>query len=320
MPNSESVREMPRGLTEKLVKTIQTKTKWLLPGIATCGPQHKPSDLALEMSKPSASFPDDLPKISIVIPSYNQGLFLERAVQSLIGQRYPALEILVVDGGSTDGSREILERYSPHFHYWCSEPDRGQTHALNKGFERAGGEIMGWLNSDDELAPGSLRRIGRFFSRRSEVDVVYGHRILINENSMEIGRWTLPPHDSRVLSWADYIPQETLFWRRRLWNRIGAILDEEFQFAMDWDLLLRFRDADAKVVRIPQFIGLFRVHESQKTVAEINSIGFHEMQRLRTRAIGYTPSQQRVALGVLWYMIKAKFVESLWKARVLRHG
>jgi glycosyltransferase involved in cell wall biosynthesis len=310
---------MARWLTNRLFTTIQAKALWLLPGIATCAPQHKPIPLPAGTSSVWAFSPNDPPKISVVIPSYNQGPFLERAVQSLIGQSYRALEILVVDGGSTDGSTEILERYSPHLAYWCSEPDRGQTHALNKGFERAGGEIMGWLNSDDRLVPRALHRIAYFFSIHPHVDVVYGHRILINEDDMEIGRWILPPHDSRVLSWADYIPQETLFWRRRLWDRIGAKLDERFQFAMDWDLLLRFRDAGAKMVRLPNFIGLFRVHERQKTCAEINSTGFHEMQQLRTRSIGYTPSTQRVAVGVLWYIVKAKFVEGLWKAGVLRY-
>jgi glycosyltransferase involved in cell wall biosynthesis len=310
---------MARWLTNKLFMTIQAKATWLLPGIATCAPQHKPTSLSAGTSNGCGCSANDPPKISVVIPSYNQGLFLERAVESLICQNYPGLEILVVDGGSTDGSREILERYSSHLDYWCSEPDRGQTNGLNKGFERSRGEIMGWLNSDDQLVPGALQRIAYFFSIHLDVDVVYGHRILINEDDMEIGRWTLPPHDSRVLNWADYIPQETLFWRRRLWNRIGAKLDERFQFAMDWDLLLRFRDAGAKMVRLPSFMGLFRVHERQKTCAEINSTGFDEMQRLRTRAIGYTPSPKRVALGVLWYMIKAKFTESLWKAKILRY-
>jgi glycosyltransferase involved in cell wall biosynthesis len=233
---------MARWLTNRLFTTIQAKAVWLLPGIATCALQHKPTPLPAGTSNVWACSPNDPPKISVVIPSYNQGQFLERAVQSLICQNYPALEILVVDGGSTDGSREILETYSKHLGYWCSEPDQGQTHGLNKGFERSRGEIMGWLNSDDQLVPGALQRMAHFFSIRPDVDVVYGHRILINEDDMEIGRWTLPPHDSRVLNWADYIPQETLFWRRRLWNRIGAKLDERFQFAMDWDLLLRFRD------------------------------------------------------------------------------
>jgi len=310
---------MARWLKDKLLTAILGKAARLLPGLATCAPQHKPTPPAADRINRWACFQDDPPKISVVIPSYNQGRFLERTVQSLICQNYPALEILVVDGGSTDGSREILERYSKHLYYWCSEPDRGQAHALNKGFPHSSGEIMGWLNSDDRLAPGALHRISRFLSDHPDVDAVYAHRVLIDENDMEIGRWTLPPHDARVLTWADYVPQETLFWRRRLWEEVGSKLDENLQFAMDWDLLLRFRDAGAKIVRLPHFLGLFRVHAHQKTCANIESTGFHEMQQLRTRSIGYTPSQQRVALGVLWFMIKAKFVESLWKANILRY-
>jgi glycosyltransferase involved in cell wall biosynthesis len=308
-----------RWLTNRLLRIIQANASWVLPGIATCAPQYNSGARPVEMSNRGAFPPNELPRISVVIPSYDQGSYLEKAVQSLICQNYPALEILVADGGSTDGSREILERYSRYLRWWCSEPDRGQAHALNKGFGRSSGEIMGWLNSDDGLASGALHRVGEFFSDHHSVDAVYGHRILVDENDMEIGRWTLPPHDPRVLSWADYVPQETLFWRRDLWNRIGAKLDESFQFAMDWDLLLRFRDAGARMVRLPNFIGLFRVHERQKTCAEINSTGFYEMQRLRTRTIGYPPSQRRVALGVVWYMIKAKFVESLWKVKILRY-
>jgi glycosyltransferase involved in cell wall biosynthesis len=241
-------------------------------------------------------------------------------LDSLLSQSYANLEILVADGGSTDGTREILNRYSRYLRWWCSEPDRGQTHALNKGFRRSSGEIMGWLNSDDRLAPGALHRISQFLTDHPEVDVVYGHRILIDENDMEVGRWTLPPHDPRVLSWADYVPQETLFWRKPLWEKSGGKLDEDFHFAMDWDLLLRFRNAGAKIVRLPYFLGLFRVHASQNTCANIESTGFHEMQALRKRCLGYTPTQNRIALGVLWYLIKARCVESMWKTGMIDYG
>jgi glycosyltransferase involved in cell wall biosynthesis len=298
---------------------VATCFKVLLPGIAICGAQYRGKSLGLEKRRAVKSSSSHRPSISIVIPSYNQVAFLERAIESLLSQAYPNLEILVADGGSADGSREIIERYSRYLRWWCSEPDRGQAHALNKGFHRSSGEIMGWLNSDDRLVPGALQRVVEFLSGHPGVDAVYGHRILIDENDLEIGRWTLPPHDSRVLTWADYVPQETLFWRRRLWEEVGAKLDEGFQFALDWDLLLRFREAGAKIVRLPHFLGFFRVHSGQKTCANIESTGFHEMQRLRTRAVGYTPSPQRVALGVLWYIIKAKFVESLWKASILRY-
>jgi glycosyltransferase involved in cell wall biosynthesis len=313
-----SVR-MRKDLVTSCLRFIGVHAKVLLPGIAFCGAHYGSKPLHFEQKRVSEQNPSHYPLISIAIPSYNQGVFLERAIESLLSQAYPHLEILVVDGGSRDDSREIIERYSRYLRWWCSETDAGQAHALNKGFRRSRGEIMGWLNSDDRLVPGALGRISEFLSDHPTVDAVYGHRVLIDENDMEVGRWTLPPHDSRVLTWADYVPQETLFWRRRLWEKVGGKLDENLHFAMDWDLLLRFREAGAKMVRLPSFIGLFRVHERQKTSAEIHSTGFHEMQQLRVRSIGYTPSQQRVALGVFWYMIKAKFVESLWKAGIIHY-
>ena len=107
----------------------------------------------------------------------------------------------------------ILERYSHRLTYWASEPDQGQSHAIQKGFERVNGDIMGYLNSDDILLPGALRLVATYFATHPEVDVVYGHRILINESGSEIGRWILPPHSNEATRRSDYIPQETLFWR-----------------------------------------------------------------------------------------------------------
>jgi glycosyltransferase involved in cell wall biosynthesis len=295
-------------------------TKALFPGIAVCGAHYRGRRLRFEEKRAVKSCSSHWLSISVVIPSYNQVAFLERTIESLLSQAYPNLEIFVVDGGSTDGSREIIERYSRYFRWWCSEPDRGQAHALNKGFHRSSGEVMGWLNSDDRLAPGALHRISEFLSNHPGVNAVYGHRILIDENDMEVGRWTLPPHDSRVLTWADYVPQETLFWRRRLWDEVGGKIDESLDFALDWDLLLRFRETGAKIVRLPHFLGLFRVHAGQKTCANIESIGFHEMQKLRKRCLGYAPTQQRVALGVLWYLFKTRCVEIMWKTGILDYG
>lgn len=114
----------------------------------------------------------------------------------------------------------------------------------------------------------------------------------------------MPPHDHDVLSWADYVPQETLFWRRRIWNKAGGHIDESFQFAMDWDLLLRFRDAGANFVRLPRFLAAFRVHPSQKTSANISDIGFREMERLRFRCHGRAVSPQEVTEGVYFYVAR----------------
>src|SRR5258706_8672796 len=119
---------------------------------------------------------------------------------------------------------------------------------------RATGELLAWLNGDDILLPGALDYVVYFFETHPSVDVVYGHRIVIDPTGNEIGRWVLPPHSDRVLSWIDYVPQETLFWRRRAWERVGSHVDETFHFAMDWDMLVRLRDSGATFARLPQFL------------------------------------------------------------------
>src|SRR5439155_11875113 len=121
--------------------------------------------------------------------------------------------------------------------------NRGQAHAINLGFRHATGEILAYLNSDDLLLPGALAYVANHVVRHPEVGVVYGHRVVIDADGREVGRWVLPPQDDASLVWDDYVPQETMFWRRRAWERVGARLDETFHFALDWDLILRFRQA-----------------------------------------------------------------------------
>lgn len=226
------------------------------------------------------------PVISIVTPSYNQGDFLETTIASLLMQEYPALEYIIQDGGSTDSTPALLEKYRYALTHCESKKDNGQSHALNLGFKQTSGDIMAYLNSDDLLMMGALHYVADYFARHPEVDVVYGHRVIINELNQEIGRWVLPPHDNEVLKWADYIPQETLFWRRRIWEKTGGFIDENFHFAMDWDLLLRFKEAGAKFARLPRFLGAFRVHSQQKTSSNMDNTGEKEMMQLRIRSHG----------------------------------
>ncbi|HTT08226.1 MAG TPA: glycosyltransferase family 2 protein [Gammaproteobacteria bacterium] len=256
-----------------------------------------------------------LPKISLVTPSYKQAGFIERTINSVLDQDYPNLEYFVQDGGSMDGTREILDRYSKRLAGWESCPDRGQSQALNLGFAKTSGEIMAWLNSDDILLPGALAYVAEYFNRHPEVDVVYGHRILIDENDHQIGRWMLPAHDDAVLSWADYVPQETIFWRRRIWDKVGGRIDESFRFAMDWDLLVRFRDAGARFARLPRFLGGFRVHPQQKTSAAISEVGCQEMDRIRQRVWGRVPSRTEVRKAVLPYLVKHVVTDLGWQIR-----
>jgi hypothetical protein len=144
---------------------------------------------------------------------------------------------------------------------------------------------MAYLNSDDLLAPGALRCVADYFATHPDVDVVYGHRIIIDDDDREIGRWVMPRHHPETLAWIDYVPQETMFWRKRAWDLAGGI-DPSFQFALDWDLLARFQQAGCRMVRLPYFLAAFRVHAAQKTSQDIHTTGAGEMARIRARFHG----------------------------------
>ena len=264
--------------------------------------QHPPVPLGerrIKVSRPTAA--QDCPSVSIVTPSFQQAHLIERTLKSVVEQNYPKLDYHVQDGGSTDGTVAVLERWHDRLTSWESIPDGGQSAAINLGFAKTKGEIMAWLNSDDVLMPGALDYVASFFHRNPDIDVLYGNRLLIDEDDALIGRWVLPGHDDKVLPWADYVPQETLFWRRAIWEKVGGI-DESFKFAMDWDLLLRFRAAGARFAHRPVYLGAFRIHAKQKTSAAINEIGFQEMNRLRLREFGRDVTRDEIRRAIAPFM------------------
>jgi carbamoyltransferase len=262
---------------------------------------------------------ENAPTISIVTPSLDQARFLEDTIRSVLDQGYPSLEYVVQDGGSEDGTREILERYSDHLHHWESAPDSGQAQALNRGFAHTSGEIMAYLNSDDLLLPGALAYVAGYLRRQPAVDVAYGHRVLIDEAGREIGRQVIPRHDDAVLSWADFIPQETVFWRRTAWEAAGAGFDETFRNAIDWDLLVRLREVGARMVRLPRFLGAFRVHDDQKTTAQGSTVGIDEIDRIRDRLHGRRVSQREALRHVRPYLIRHVVLDQLYRRGVMRY-
>ena len=293
-------------------------SRLLRPGIGQLG-TYSPRPLSYENAKPRfAKVALNPPKISIVIPSYNQGKYLEHTLRSIIDQNYPNLEIFVVDAGSTDETLTVIRRYESVITGWVSEPDGGQTAAINKGFRWTTGEIMAWINSDDLVAKGALHLVAAHFLAHPDTDVVYGDRILIDENGHEIGRWIVPFHSERVMKWADFIPQETLYWRRSAWDLTGQSLDEGFRFAMDWDFLLRLVNANMKFAHIPSFLGLFRVHRSQKTSTQIASVGALEMRRLRIRELGREVSSKEVVANIVPFLLLSRLLEILaWGGKFL---
>jgi glycosyltransferase involved in cell wall biosynthesis len=182
------------------------------------------------------------PKISIVTPSFNQAGFLERTIRSVLDQNYPNLEYIIVDGGSTDGSLEIIRRYEDRLAWWCSEPDGGQSDALNKGFGRATGEIVGWLNSDDLYCPGALHQVGRYLDCHPEVDALHGSLYIIDGEDRLLDAYWSGPFGMAQATYIFHVGlnfhQQTLFWRRELMGRAGMI-DRTLNFSMDRDFIIR---------------------------------------------------------------------------------
>lgn len=226
---------------------------------------------------------EDLPTITIVTPSLNQGSFIGATVSSVLDQEYPALQYVIQDGKSTDATFNVLRSFPANaFELYC-EHDTGQADALNRGFARATGAIHAYLNADDILLDGALRTVGRFFRDHPDVDVLYGNRLIIDESGREVGRWLLPGHMPSLLRHVDYVPQETLFWRASLVSSPAKPFDANLKFAMDWALLLHFLDCRARFAHIPRLLGGFRVHADQKTQAQYASTGREEMAKLRRR-------------------------------------
>lgn len=298
-------------------------TKWYQSARHRLGPklfrlaQHRPRPLRLPQAYYDGQPTFDLPTIAVTTPTLRHGRFIERTIKSVLGQGYPNLQYVVKDGGSKDGTVEVLRRYDRQLDHWESAGDTGQAQAINVGFESATGEIMAYLNSDDLYLPGTLAFVGRFFREHEEVDVVYGHRIVIDEEDRQIGRWILPRHDDELLAYVDYVPQETLFWRRRAWEKVGGYIDESFQFALDWDLLLRFRAARLRMIRLPRFLGAFRVSREQKTASQMATIGIREMNRLRRRYLGEVPSESEIKERVARYILRHWAIDALYATGIV---
>ncbi|MEX1071330.1 MAG: glycosyltransferase family 2 protein [Anaerolineales bacterium] len=205
------------------------------------------------------------PLVSIVTPSYNQAVFLEEAISSILEQDYPKIEFIVIDGGSSDGSLEIIKRHAKDLTYWISESDRGQTDALNKGFARATGKYLAWLNADDRLKKNAVTEAVDFLEAQSEIGMVYADADFIDAHGRVIGRFAARQTDyKRLLRGYVHIPQQAALWRADLWKQVGP-LDPSLTFAMDYDLWVRL----AKISEIhyhPRLWAEFRLHADSKTI------------------------------------------------------
>lgn len=204
--------------------------------------------------------------VSIVTPSLNQAAFLSRAIESVLSQGHPAIEYIVRDGGSTDGSQEILARYGDRLR-WVSEPDGGQSAALNRGFAEARGEILAYLNSDDLLRPGAVAAVAEHFRRHPECDLLYGDADYLDEDDRIIGAYATEPYSFARLAEENIVCQPAAFWRSRLGRRVGPF-DEALRYAMDYDYWLRIAQAGGRIEYLPRTLAASRLHPRAKTVAE----------------------------------------------------
>ena len=204
--------------------------------------------------------------ISIVTPSYNHVKFIEKTMLSVLNQTGVDFEYIVVDGGSKDGTVDLIRKYEDRLAWWVSKKDSGQTEAINKGFARAKGDILAWINSDDTYQPGAFVRAATYLNDHPEVGMVYGDANFINESGNVIGKFPAAQTDYGRL-WRGYVhvPQQSAFFRADLWRKVGP-LDPSFYFAMDYDLWVRIAKL-ASLVYIPELWANFRLHGDAKTIA-----------------------------------------------------
>ena len=207
----------------------------------------------------------NMPLVSVVTPSFNQAGFIEETIRSVLSQDYPNIEYIIIDGGSTDGTLDILRRYDDQL-TWFSEPDEGQSDALNKGFRLAQGTILGWLNSDDTYTPGAVRAAVDFLASHPQVGMVYGACNIINEHSEIVGHVPSEPFEYERELLGNYIPQPATFIRKHVMRDVGY-LDVKVQYAMDYDLWLRI-GLSHQIANLPKTLANFRLHSASKTMAE----------------------------------------------------
>ena len=221
------------------------------------------------------------PKLSIITPSFNQGEFLEATIQSVLNQKYPNLEYIIIDGGSTDESAQIIKKYESHLTYWVSEKDKGQTDAINKGILKSTGDILGWINSDDIYMPGAFNHVIRAFQTHSDCSVVHGDRILIDRHSNVVGWTFLPPFNP--MQYGFNVCSETAFWKRNAMDKVG-ILKTNLRFAMDLEFFCRLYSTGS-FIKLDEYLGCFRCYAENKS-STIGHIGREETDREWKRIFG----------------------------------
>ncbi len=255
-----------------------------------------------------------LPRISVIVPSFNQGRFLERTILSVLNQNYPDMELIIIDGGSTDDTLSVIKKYETFIAYWVSDPDNGQSDALNKGLAVATGEVFAWQNSDDIYLPGAFEKVGRAFQDHPEISACYGNWISIDENDhITDVHYALKPRWPHAAFENMDAYNQAMFWRCDCCRQCGGF-DGHLHVLMDTEFIARtLRHAGPECFcRIDAFLGAFRWHGAQKT-------DFHKMTEMQQaeekyieKKFGFPP---KASIAGMYYRVKYRFaqlMESLW--------
>lgn len=257
------------------------------------------------------------PKISIVTASYNQGHFIEQTITSVLNQNYPNLEYIIIDGGSTDNSVEIIKKYEQHLTYWVSEKDNGQANAINKGLQHCTGEIFNWLNSDDYLEPGALHKIAEAFADAS-VNMVAGKVRNFSSTTEEVIQ-NQKLSAKGLMCWEQDVKfAQPGVWMRRAFIEPCGGIDEQFHYAFDWDLYIRYLYHFPQVKEINELLVHFRLHESSKTQSLSERFSIEE-QRIIEK-ISKLPGYERLYNTCLYKIQKTKWTEFLSQQSKSKHS
>jgi glycosyltransferase involved in cell wall biosynthesis len=252
--------------------------------------------------------------VSIITPSYNQGHYIEETIRSVLEQDYPAIEYIIVDGASKDNSVDVIRSYEDRLAWWVSEKDKGHADALNKGFARAKGEILAWINSDDSYFPGAVRQAVEYLRDHPEVGMVYGDANLTDQTGRTIGKFNARQSDYRsLLRGSVHIPQATTFFRASLYRQVGPLSTSLF-FSFDYDLWVRLAKV-SELRYLPALWANFRMHEAGKSVVNDDRC-YPDMLQVYQREVGGWLSWLRLR----WYARKLMYAWLPWRLRLwMRH-
>lgn len=261
-----------------------------------------------------------LPKISIVTPSYNQARYLEQTILSVIEQKYPNLEYIVIDGGSTDDSVSIIKKYASKLSYWQTGPDNGQSDAINTGFSKSTGDILGWINSDDLLKPGTLQFIAEVFAERKKHQWLVGGTETIDESGRRKSlRFPSEIDLKTFIGWSrNWFPQQSTFWTRDLWLECGP-LDPELHYAMDMDLWMKMFSI-CKPTTTKILLSCYRFHPQAKCVSQPSAAKQERNKVIRDSLLRSTVNRSEQINLEMWVDAMTAFADDAndYKYRIQR--